>query len=161
MIFAIVSIFVLFLCGCANEEAVTNGETQTTGITTEKSSYQTIYDVVNEQANIPEFKNVGYFKEGLAYARKERSEDYGYIDESGNVVIEFKYKSVGNFSEGVAVVSEDGEKYGYIDREGNWVIEPILDFAVEFHDGKATVQVGITYYEIDKEGNVLREIKNN
>lgn len=181
IIFAIVSIVALIWCyysgtteNAANREEqindtdtenVANREEQTNDTVTEETSNRTIQDVVNSQANNEEYKFVGSFHEGLAYASKESERSilgiYGYIDEEGNEAIEFRYRIVHDFSEGLAVVSEDAEKFGYIDHQGNWVIEPILDRAGDFRHGKATVQVGIKQYVIDQEGNVLEEVKSD
>lgn len=126
---------------------------------------QTIWDVVNSQANYDKYILVGSFHEGLAYASKESERTplgiFGYIDEDGNEAIDFKYTVAQDFRDGLAAVSEGGGKYGYIDHQGNWVIEPILDGAGNFRDGKAEVQVGIKWYIIDKEGNILEEVKSN
>ena len=122
---------------------------------------KTIQEVAKEQERYDEYILIGSFHEGLAYASKKVEgsywRKYGYIDTEGKEVIAFKYEWVNNFSDGLASVSEDGEKYGYIDHQGNWVIEPILDCARDFEQGEARVQVGINWYIIDKEGNILEE----
>ncbi|MCI9038366.1 MAG: WG repeat-containing protein [Clostridia bacterium] len=122
---------------------------------------KTIQEVAKEQERYDEYTFIGSFHEGLARASKEVEgslwRKYGYIDTEGKEVIAFKYEWVNNFSDGLASVSEDGEKYGYIDHQGNWVIEPILDCARDFEQGEARVQVGINWYIIDKEGNILEE----
>ncbi len=47
---------------------------------------------------------------------------WGFVDLTGNVVIEPKYSSAKSFSNGLAAVS-DGEKWGFIDKKGKLVIE--------------------------------------
>lgn len=127
----------------------------------EQADAKNIQDVAKEQERYDEYIFIANFHEGLAYAGKEVegifSLRYGYIDTEGKKVIAFKYKRVNKFSDGLAAVSEDGAKYGYIDHQGNWVIEPILDQARDFQQGKARVQIGINWYVIDKEGNILEE----
>lgn len=122
---------------------------------------QTIQDVAKEQERYDEYSFIASFHEGLAYAKKEVEgsywQKYGYIDTEGKEVIACKYQWANNFSDGLAAVTEDGKKYGYIDHQGNWVIEPILDYARDFKQGKARVQIGINWYVIDKEGNILEE----
>ena len=44
---------------------------------------------------------------------------YGYVNSNQEMVIEQKYKKAGEFSEGLAPVSEDGENIGFIDKNGN------------------------------------------
>jgi len=122
---------------------------------------KTIQEVAKEQERYDEYSFIASFHEGLAYAKKEVEgsywQKYGYIDTEGKEVIACKYQWANNFSDGLAAVTEDGKKYGYIDHQGNWVIEPILDHARDFKQGKARVQIGINWYVIDKEGNILEE----
>ena len=47
----------------------------------------------------------------------------GYIDRTGNIVIDPQFDTAGDFSEGRALVEVD-EKRGYIDRTGKYVREP-------------------------------------
>jgi len=72
------------------------------------------------------------------------------------------YDYVGNFSEGLAMVTK-GEKYGFIDKMGNEVIPCIYDFMVEtdcsFHEGLAFVRQGENCYFIDKEGKKAFDFK--
>ena len=67
----------------------------------------------------------------------------GFIDKTGKIVIEPKYKQIGYFSEGLAAVSEESDKYsarfGYIDRTGKMVIEPKFTSKSVFSDGLAAV----------------------
>lgn len=67
----------------------------------------------------PEFKEVDYFHEGLAVAR--RGKKFGYIDTSGKVVIPMKYTMAVEFKEGKAEVFKGKGKrvrMFLIDREG-------------------------------------------
>ncbi|MEK4029694.1 WG repeat-containing protein [Pseudobacillus sp. FSL P4-0506] len=43
---------------------------------------------------------------------------YGFINQKGQLMIPYLYKSAQNFSEGLAMVSKDGKHYGYIDTSG-------------------------------------------
>ena len=73
---------------------------------------------------------------------------YGYIDTSGDVVIEPRFEWAYPFSEGLAVVAlaVDGKtKYGYIDTTGTVVIEPQFDGAGSFSEGLAAVMLRETY----------------
>ncbi|MHC4592358.1 MAG: WG repeat-containing protein, partial [Planctomycetota bacterium] len=53
---------------------------------------------------------------------------YGYIDKTGQVVIEPRFMSAGDFSEGLANVKIRG-RYGYIDKTGEVVIKPDYHWA--------------------------------
>lgn len=71
---------------------------------------------------------------------------YGLLDTSGQIVFSFPedIKSIGHFSEGLAVagiVGEDGRwKYGYIDKSGRWIVEPRFRRASGFNGPLATVE---------------------
>ena len=52
---------------------------------------------------------------------------YAYVSSSGNLLTDFVYKDVSDFSDGLAACSLDGEKWGYIDEAGN----PVTDFVYE------------------------------
>jgi hypothetical protein len=68
----------------------------------------------------------------------------GFIDTSGNFIINPIYDSIdyySKFSEGLLPVSVYGNKYGYIDITGNFVIEPKFDVANDFSEGLARVEI--------------------
>ena len=98
------------------------------------------------------------FSEGLAAVK--RAGKWGYIDSTGNLVIDIKYKDAGKFSEGLAVIKVD-YKCGFIDRNGNVVIEPQFDVAWGFWGGLAWVRIGERAMYIDKTGKVIREWKED
>ena len=52
-----------------------------------------------------EYEAAALFSEGLAYVRNGGK--YGYIDETGRVVISYMYEDAGNFSEGLAAVKKE------------------------------------------------------
>ncbi|MBO4752382.1 MAG: WG repeat-containing protein [Bacteroidales bacterium] len=89
---------------------------------------------------------------------------WGFIDRTGDFVIEPKYDAARGFSEGLAAVrtgDETSGKWGYIDKSGKWVIEPKYAEAQSFSEGVAFVKerIGEGYVEycIDKKGNMLFE----
>ncbi|MGI6123093.1 MAG: WG repeat-containing protein [Acetivibrionales bacterium] len=54
---------------------------------------------------------------------------YGYMDKSGNVLIEPRFKQADLFYEsGVAVVTDSNDKVGLIDKNGEYLIEPKWDY---------------------------------
>ena len=84
---------------------------------------------------------------------------YGFKDQRiGKWVIEPKYDSAGDFSEGLADVYLN-HKWGYIDKTGKMVIEPKYDEAGVFHDGLARVELNHKYGYIDKTGRIVIEPK--
>jgi hypothetical protein len=68
---------------------------------------------------------------------------YGYIDEQGNIVIDIKYLSAGDFNNGVALIADENHANGVIDKTGNEIITP----------GK--------YSEIKMNGDYIAVISNN
>ncbi|MGI6028053.1 MAG: WG repeat-containing protein [Candidatus Heteroscillospira sp.] len=53
-------------------------------------------------------------------------------------IVSPKYEAVGNFSDGLAAVKQDG-KWGYIDESGKMAISPRFDYAGQFSEGVAVV----------------------
>lgn len=88
------------------------------------------------------------FSEGMAPFRNDNWR-YGFIDKKGKVVIKPRFSYVGDFSEGLAVASEEGNtisvgnlafgKYGYIDKKGKFIIEQKYAYAFDFSEGRAIV----------------------
>nr|WP_279537986.1 WG repeat-containing protein [Paenibacillus turpanensis] len=78
----------------------------------------------------------GEFKEGLAPVGKD--DRWGYIDTSGQFIIEPQYDYAQLFSEGLASVEVNG-KWGLIDKSGEIILEPKYDWIFPFRDGRALV----------------------
>ncbi len=77
----------------------------------------------------------------------------GFIDESGEVAIQFCFYYASEFSEGLsAVILFRGGKWGYADTSGKVVIEPQFDNAASFSDGLARVSKNGADYYITKDG---------
>ena len=81
------------------------------------------------------------FSEGLAPV-KNANGLWGYINEKGEVVLDFQWTDAYSFSEGLAAVSVD-DKYGYINKQGEVVIQPQWLVAGEFSEGLAPVSVSM------------------
>ena len=86
---------------------------------------------------------------------------YGYIDTSGNIVIQPRFDDAWRFSEGLAPVLVE-DKWGFIDQTGKIVITPRFFEAMPFTEGLALVGeffgtsrcVG-NYGYIDKTGKLV------
>lgn len=104
--------------------------------------------------------------EESAYAGK-----WGYIDKTGNMVIEPRFDCAWQFSEGLAPVNI-GRQLGYVDKEGNMAIEPQFPYwqiepfpkdrqyggyEIYFNDGLARIEVDGRYGFIDKNGDIVIE----
>ncbi len=63
---------------------------------------------------------------------------YGFIDNSGMMVLPPFYNDAGYFSSGLAPARIDN-KYGYIDKTGRFVLGEIFDHALSFSNNKALV----------------------
>ncbi|MEZ6136650.1 MAG: WG repeat-containing protein [Pirellulaceae bacterium] len=79
----------------------------------------------------------------------------GFVDATGQVVIEPQFLAVGKFSEGLACATND-KLFGYIDPTGEFVIPPSFPYANEFSDGLAGVQIQAGKWGfIDKSGKLI------
>lgn len=100
------------------------------------------------------FYSVEPFSEGRAAVIRKKGEPYGYIDETGNMVIPPSYDRAEPFHEDRAAVNID-KKWGFIDRSGTMVIAPQfrkLGHPKGFHEGYALVMKGKKITYIDKTG---------
>ncbi len=106
----------------------------------------TVYDLISD------------FYEGYATIVKDGK--YGVIDENFHIVIKPKWKKIGSFHLGYAVVSGDNDKAGVIDVTGRVVIKPLYyDYITPFDHN--LVAVATNYKDnktvaIDVNGNVLK-----
>lgn len=90
----------------------------------------------------------------------------GFIDKTGKLAVEPKYKQIGYYSEGLAAVSEDKTalgKFGYIDQTGKMVIEPRFSSKNPFSDGLAAVNENEKQHKsgyVDKTGKYVIEVED-
>lgn len=118
------------------------------------------YGYLNEQlkeVNIPTFKNVDYFSEGMA--KIEISPNWkGYVTKEGTTMVfstEQQYNNFGQFKEGLAAVQDSKTNlWGFINKNGKEVIKCEYEVVDDFSEGLADVTTcdGFHYY-IDKKGN--------
>lgn len=93
------------------------------------------------------------------YEKGSVQDRWGYVDETGEHVIQPQFSYADKFYEGMAVACDlDTGLYGYIDSFGEWVIPPQFDWASGFVNGYAVVAMqshensGGTYTTGQKEG---------
>ena len=72
-------------------------------------------------------KEDNLFHDGLACVQSIENELYGYIDNNGNVVIDYIYDDAKPFFHGVAVVRKDETEY-LIDKSGNKVSNNTFEY---------------------------------
>jgi len=108
--------------------------------------------------SLPGIRDVDSFSDGLARINMKGRE--GFIDTSGNIVIEPKLSVLSNFSEGLApiILSEGG--IGFIDKTGKIVIKTKFPLAGDFKNGLAFVHDSLEttssrYGYIDKVGKIV------
>lgn len=74
---------------------------------------------------------------------------WGFVDEKGKLVVDYRYDGAGSFSQGLAPVCING-KWGYIDSKGRQAIQPQFDDAKVFADnGIAAVRAGNSWQYIE------------
>lgn len=86
-----------------------------------------------------QFAQAGDFSEDRAAVRPEVTGGYGYIDRSGNLVIQPEYDAAGMFAEGRAAVLSDG-LWGYVSASGELVLSLQYSQAGRFSSGLAAVE---------------------
>ena len=66
----------------------------------------------------------------------DASGNWGFVNEKGEVLVDFLYQDVYSFSDRLAAVKYAG-KWGYLNRYGTMMIEPQFETAFPFHEGRA------------------------
>jgi hypothetical protein len=108
------------------------------------------------------------YTKGLETETLEQTFKYGYLGETGQMVINPMFEAAEKFSEGLAGVcvghgcyytppdkqKEEG-KWGFIDKTGAMVIPPQFAYVKVFHEGLAAVSVGGKWGYIDKSGKFV------
>lgn len=92
------------------------------------------------------------YAQELALVRQ--NDVFGYIDKSGNYVIEPSFEEASSFSEGLAAVL-DNDKWGFINSSGEWVVEATYDRVKPFNSGLALVFKEDQWNYINKQGEIL------
>jgi len=97
---------------------------------------------------------------GQMLERKEGSnKKWGFVDETGELIIPYKYEHVDGFSEGLAAVKLK-RKWGFIDKNDKVVIPFKFAIATNFYEGVAPVMRGNGKWGfIDKSSTVVLPIK--
>ena len=84
---------------------------------------------------------------------------YGYIDSSGNHIIEAKYESAYKFYNAYAIVISE-EYHGLINRSGKYILKPKYNFISLVHKNHVIVKQDTNNYQlINLSGNVFTEFE--
>ncbi|HCE43623.1 MAG TPA: hypothetical protein DET40_08750 [Lentisphaeria bacterium] len=92
------------------------------------------------------YADAGHFSEGLASVRLEPNGKWGYIDETGKLIIDYIFETYdflenpGDFKEGKARV-KIGKNWGFINKKGETVISPRYKSTYDFSEGYAVVSL--------------------
>ena len=112
--------------------------------------------------NTPElddFENSDWnnYSNGLALVQDFDTDQYGYIDENGDMAINFQYAEARGFYDGLAAI-KISDSWGFIDTEGNTVIAPRYIEAGNFGNGLVPVRENTnTWGYADKSGRIVIE----
>ena len=104
------------------------------------------------------YNDISEFSNGIAKVFVYSEDDsrysgtYGLIDESLHEIVNPKYHYMGEFVDGVAIVSIN-DYYGLIDKFGNEIVIPEKYTGIgRFRDGIAQVRITIAYNFVDGDG---------
>jgi len=117
------------------------------------------YNVYTGEIAIPaQYRRAWVFSEGLAAVQKNGM--VGFINHSGDTVIDFKYPFHGNplssfvFQNGRCVVADSLGKCGVIDKRGKWLIKPEYDNISDFKEYAIVSKEGLKM-QIAYDGTIL------
>ncbi|MBR0129142.1 MAG: WG repeat-containing protein [Neisseriaceae bacterium] len=102
------------------------------------------------------YQKVSCMSEGLVAVSKDMK--WGFVDETGKVVVDLQYDFVADFKEGLAHAKK-GRKKGYIDKTGAVLIPFEYDYVGNFENGEAKVNKGDDWFYIDKTGKKVRDVE--
>jgi len=95
-------------------------------------------------------QELGKFKKNLIPVANALDE-YGYMDEEGNLMINYTFEEANDFREGLAAVKRNG-KYGVIIANGNKVVDFVFEFISDYTNGQAICRSNGKYGLIDQKG---------
>lgn len=102
----------------------------------------------------------GNFTEGMAPVMSKKNGKWGFCDSKGRIIIDTKYDTVYNFSNGLALASHKGKPL-YINKKGSRKKLDITEQPLEFVNGLAKVKVGNYYRFLDTDFRFLPTYAKN
>lgn len=111
--------------------------------------------IIDKKGNVKKDTNWCSSKRGKLI-RSKRNGKYGFLDEDGNIVIDFIWNEATEFSEELSCVRDNSNLYGFINKDGDVVIPCIWKSTSVFIRGKARVKSeSDEELMIDRKGNVI------
>jgi hypothetical protein len=89
---------------------------------------------------------------GSNLSLNEEKTQWGFVDKTGQKIINPQFAAVNKFKEELCAVKTDNGKWGFIDQSGKFIINPQFDEISDFTDGLAIAKIGDKVGVIDKEG---------
>lgn len=90
---------------------------------------------------------------------------WGFIDETGKLVIPMRFLEVGPFHFGLARARHTNGKWGYINPQGTWAIKPDYLWVRNWDMGRETIEVWksagndeIRKLLLDAKGNIVKDL---
>ncbi len=105
----------------------------------------------NEKFKLQEAKRAKWFTEGLA-AFVNKDGKWGFVDKSGEIVINPQFDNVHPFREGLAAVCNKDGQWGFIDKSGALVINYQFEQVDDFSEGLAAFSNGDKCGYVSKKG---------
>ena len=106
----------------------------TDAVIAEEENYIKIYnndETIYLDTNGNELKNTDVYPNNLIFAAKNEQGLWGFVDKSGNIVVDYQYEKVTEVDEyGYAGIKKDG-KWGVVDGQGQVILEPTYDLPAE------------------------------
>jgi len=134
-----------------NDDVSLNTSFPVDGISIVKNS-ETMYhvDKNHNKFYLPIYKKVNQYSEGKAVVTED-FKNYFYINLDGFRVDNRNYDMANDYSEGIALVVEDGHFF-YIDENGNRLYKTDYLDASDFYEGRAAVKDENGWFYINKNG---------
>jgi len=102
------------------------------------------------------FGHAKEFRDGMARVQAGSERKFGYVSESGELVIPCQYASATEFANGFAIAGFEESKLGLIDKKGKWVVEPTFE-GLHRSNGYDTVADGLFVAQRDGKWGYINE----
>lgn len=102
----------------------------------------------------PSYKKAGDFSDNLAVVFDDEKEKWGFINSSGEVVVDFQFDRAKSFNSGVAVVLKN-KRWFYIDKTGKELKMPDTEKLFDFNEGVAFIRKDKKVGLINVKGEVI------